>query len=222
MLCPKCKRELFTIDGKTRCTGFPILCDYQIANPIPDFLHSNFVVFDLETTGTSPTADRIIEIAAVKVLNGKIEDEFEMLVNPNKIIKSNITNITGITNRMLVDKPNENQAIHMFMDWLGKDYDFVVGHNAKNFDCKFINAACARNGITERLKVVVDTLLVARKMFPIKKGQTNIIPNHKQETLAKYYGIVYDAHRAMEDVKALYKIYMNLMQQASEDYRQYI
>ena len=63
------------------------------------------MVFDLETTGLSPINNEITEIGAVKVIDGKISDTFEMLVKPKQKISQKITDITGITNEMVKDKP---------------------------------------------------------------------------------------------------------------------
>ena len=92
-------------------------------------LDETYVVFDLETTGLyADKGDSIIEIGAVKMINGKIIDTFDTFVNPNVKLSSEIISITGITDEMLVDAPNEEDAVKTFIDWVG-EYP-MVAHNA--------------------------------------------------------------------------------------------
>ena len=95
----------------------------------------NYVVFDLETTGLSSITDEITEIGAVKVIDGKVEDTFEMLVKPNKKISQKITNITGITNEMVENKPPIEEVLPQFIDFIGGLP--LVAHNVE-FDYGFL------------------------------------------------------------------------------------
>ena len=82
-------------------------------------LDNTYVVFDLETTGFNAGGeDSIIEIGAVKILNGEIIDRYDQLVDPGKQISQRITDVTSITNEMLVGKPNEETAIKEFKEWI--------------------------------------------------------------------------------------------------------
>ena len=95
----------------------------------------NYVVFDLETTGLSSITDEITEIGAVKVIDGKIVDTFEMLVKPNKRISQKITNITGITNEMVEGKPPIEEVLPQFIEFIGGLP--LVAHNVE-FDYGFL------------------------------------------------------------------------------------
>lgn len=83
----------------------------------------------------------------------------------------------------------------------------AVGHNIKSFDNNFIAKRCEKYGIPMYALPIIDTLAMARELT--KKGMLNV-PNHKQPTLAEFYNITYQAHSAIEDVKALIKIYKNM------------
>ena len=226
--CEKCKGILIPIDGKLRCENFPIRCDFQIENPKPNVNKCEYIVFDFETTGTGQK-DRVIEVAAVKVINGVVVSEYQSLVNPGIFIKQNIVDLTGITNEMLVKARPSEEVMPEFMEWCGTTFDYVVGHNAATFDCRFLKKELkivsehrrmqGQTQIPYTFKTLVDTLRVAKDIFPIKKGQMSVLPNHKQPTLAQYYGIHYNAHRALDDVKALQKIYVELCKENDKDYR---
>lgn len=84
---------------------------------------NSYVVLDLETTGLSPCEDKIIEIAAIKCINGEIVDRLETLINPERKISSHITGITGISNDMVSDAPVISEVINEVIDFLG---DFTL------------------------------------------------------------------------------------------------
>lgn len=224
--CLKCGQPLIPIDGKNRCLHFPIRCDFQEEIGVIDYLKSNYIVFDFETTGFSNREDRITEIAAVKVVEGKILDSYHAYLKPDngKKVNANITAITGITNEMLEGKSEEAEGIADFVQWLKSDeeirYDFAVAHNGE-FDFGMLKAACQRQKIPMPLTVLVDTLKIAKDLFP--KGNKEGLPNNKQETLAKFFNISYDAHRADEDVKALQQVFIALINRLEKykDYRKY-
>ena len=96
---------------------------------------NDFTVIDLETTGLSPSIDSIIEIAAYKVRNNKIVDTYQQLINPEISISPFISDLTGITNDMVVDKPTLNQIIDDLYDFLKEE--ILLGHNI-HFDFNFL------------------------------------------------------------------------------------
>ena len=205
--CPICGELLFVIDGKNRCLNFPIRCTYQ--ESLDNSNTNNYIVFDFETTGVNRSVDRIIQVAAVRVKDGVIVDEYDRLVHPGKLVSSNISQLTGITNEMLQNEADETVVIPEFINWVNKEKpQYFVAHNG-NFDVDFLKSACRRiGGLVMPVSALLDTLKFARKVFP--KGNAGGLQNHKQETLAKHYGIKYDAHNAKEDVKALQQIYVKL------------
>ena len=99
-------------------------------------MDSTYVVFDFETTGLNAGGgDSIIEIGAVKICNGEILDRFDELINPGHKLNAKISEITNITDDMLKDKDNEENAIKRFIEWYGNLP--MVAHNAK-FDVSFL------------------------------------------------------------------------------------
>ena len=98
---------------------------------------SNYVVFDIETTGFSRTNDRIIEIAADKYANGKLVDQFHSYVNPGYPIPVFITQLTGITNRNVAHAPTIHEIKKSVLAFFGKNA--LVGHNITTFDIPFLN-----------------------------------------------------------------------------------
>lgn len=211
-ICPICGAPLDE-ENDYRCSRFPV-CTYKpdIEHPFK-FDETEFVVFDLETTGLDSRMDRIIEYGAVKVKGGEIVDRFSLLTNPGKTqaglqiyISNEIANLTGITNKDLENQPTEAYGTQAFVNWVG-DTSLVVGHNIDSFDIKFLKKACERAHVEFPFHESIDTMKMVRAMKMRKNG---LIPNDKQPTLAKYFGIEYDAHRAVNDVEALYKIFREL------------
>lgn len=92
-----------------------------VVNPTEDDLQgATYVIFDTETTGFNPGLnDQMIEIGAVKMKNGAVLENFDELINPGVLIDSEITNLTGITNAMVKNCPNEEEVTKKFkrMDW---------------------------------------------------------------------------------------------------------
>ncbi|MBO5409413.1 MAG: PolC-type DNA polymerase III [Clostridia bacterium] len=169
-------------------------------------LNTEFVVFDLETTGLAPQTERITEIGAVKIKDGKVIDRFSEFVNPKKNLTPEISNLTGITDAMLAGKPDETDVIPRFMEFVGNAV--LVAHNA-SFDMSFLDAACERLGIYQDRKYL-DTLDLARRIFPDLK-------NHKLDTLAKETHVVLEGHhRAVNDAEALFGIFLVLLEKVSE------
>lgn len=152
---------------------------------------SDYIVFDLETTGTSPNADDIIEISAVKVKNGAVVGEFTRLVNPGRPIPYQASMVNGITDDMVKDAPMFDEVFDEFLEFIG---DFVlVGHNIHCFDMKFLyRYAKVIYGKTLD-NDYIDTVPMAKKYLPQ-------MAHHRLTDLASHYGIKTDgAHRALYD-----------------------
>ncbi len=168
-------------------------------------VYDEFVVIDTETTGLNPQSDRLLEIAAIKYKNNVPIDTFHTLVNPIINIPSRITQINGITNKMVQSAPyieNIIEKVDAFIDNLP-----IVGHNV-SFDIGFLNSAMKKyygNNFAYLPNPVVDTVKLSRKMYPE-------LDNHKLGTIIDYLGIkVNSRHNALEDVKATAVIYLDYL-----------
>lgn len=154
---------------------------------------SDYVIFDLETTGFSSEYDQITEISGVKVLGGQIVDEFSSLVNPGRPIPWQVTNVTGITDDMVWDKPGIDVVLEKFLDFVGNLT--LVGHNINTFDMKFIYRDCLKYWGQIPDNDYIDTLRMAKILLPDLK-------HRKLVDLAEYYGISsVGAHRALNDCR---------------------
>ena len=124
----------------------------------------NYVLFDLETTGISRNTDEVIEISAVKVRNGRVIDEFSQLVNPGKLIPYAASMVNNITNQMVKNAPHFDQVLRYFVNFI--ENDTLVGHNICSFDMPFIYRDCERYLGQTISNDYIDTLRLARKVFP--------------------------------------------------------
>ena len=179
---------------------------------------SKILFLDIETTGFSRDWDEIIEIAAILWDSNTQSDidSFHEYIKPQRTITSKITELTRITPAKVAKCRNEYSVLLDFSEWVTLvKPDIIVGHNCKAFDLNFIAARCAKRNVIWNIDNinVVDTLVLARQM---NKAGTIKTENNKQPTIAAYYGIAYEAHSAIEDTKALIKIYIK-MTQAEED-----
>ncbi|MBQ7031002.1 MAG: PolC-type DNA polymerase III [Bacilli bacterium] len=157
-----------------------------------DLLNQEFVVFDTETTGFTPYSDQIIEIGAVKIKNGEIIDRFDELIDPGRKLPEKIVELTNITDEMLEGKDTEENVTKRFKEYIG-DLP-MVAHNAK-FDIGFISAAYNKYNLGEFTNTVLDTMSMARMLYPNWK-------NHKLSTLVKQLEVPWDEdahHRADYD-----------------------
>ena len=162
----------------------------------------SFCILDFETTGLSPgNGDRIIEVAALKIFNNAIVDQYQSLMNPGFEISRRITSITGITNEMLNNAPNNLKVIKSLVDFLGNHP--IVAHNA-SFDSNFLHSELSIYRIKKSYQFTCS-MKIARRVFP---GS----PNHKLVTLLAYRGIEYtgNLHRALADANATYMLWMDM------------
>ncbi|MBS1797587.1 MAG: 3'-5' exoribonuclease [Acidobacteria bacterium] len=165
---------------------------------------TDYVVFDLETTGAKTPPCRITEIGAYRVQQGKITDEFHTLVNPETPIPFFITQLTGISDRMVRHEPKFRDVAADFLDFIGDSV--LVAHNA-NFDMRFLNHEIGR--IHENYRVAnphLCTVQLSRKLLPH-------IENHRLNTIANYFSVsLVNHHRAADDARATAHIFINLLE----------
>lgn len=152
---------------------------------------SDYVVFDLETTGVRPDADEIIEISAIRVRGHEAVDRFSTLVNPGRHIPAAASRVNHITDDMVADAPELSEALEGFLEFAGRD--ILVGHNIQSFDLKFICNASMRVRGSQVENDYIDTLYMARKCLPE-------LSHHKLSDVAAYFHIsTAGAHRALND-----------------------
>lgn len=162
----------------------------------------DYVVFDLETTGISCAADRVIEISAVKVRQKKVVDSFSTLVNPERKIPYRASQVNHIYDDMVADAPVFEKALADFDRFVGDM--ILVGHNIHTFDMKFIQRDAKEYWGRTFVNDYIDTLTLARICLPE-------LSNHKLTDLAEHYHIAADgAHRALADCGTNQKIFERL------------
>ena len=165
-------------------------------------LNDTYVVFDLETTGFSSIKDKIIEIGAVKVENGVITDKFSTFVNPKVPIPFEITNLTGITDDMVMEAPDIETILPQFLEFVGDAV--LVAHNA-SFDVSFIEQNCRYQDITPDF-TSVDTVAMARILLPtLSKFKLNVVANALHIFLENH-------HRAVDDAGATAEIFVKFVE----------
>lgn len=174
--------------------------------PSGDLTTLDYVVVDVETTGGSPrSGDRVTEIAAVEVSDGRVVGEFSSLVNPGRSIPPWITRLTGISQAMVEDAPPFDEVAGLVRERM--EGRIFVAHNVP-FDWRFVRAemrrACAVMPVGPRL----CTLRLARKALPglRRKGL---------DAVTRYFGIdVENRHRAAGDALATADVLLRLLSEA--------
>ena len=169
---------------------------------------SEFVVFDVETTGLDKREDRLIEIGACVLRNGEIVEEFNTFVNPGRPISRSSVEITGITDDMVKDAPDTREALRMLDGFIkGRP---LCAHNA-TFDVSFLRNLGKEYGLTFDTGML-DTLALARMLVP-GQGRYNL------SALCKHFDIrLEQAHRAVHDAMATARVLDRLLNIAQEEY----
>ena len=168
-----------------------------------DVNETEFVVFDLETTGAKTPPCRITEIGAYRVRGGEVLDEFQTLVNPATPIPPFITGLTGISDEMVAEAPFFADVAHDFLNFIGDSV--LVAHNS-GFDMRFLNHEIGRVFPDYKLaNPCLCTVQLSRKLLPD-------ILNHKLVTVAEHYSIdLINHHRASADAYATAHIFVRLL-----------
>lgn len=152
---------------------------------------NSYVCVDLETTGLNPKHEKIIEIGAVKVTEGKIVDSFATFVNPGRKLDDRIVELTHITESDLENAPTIDQIIKQLIDFIG-DLP-LIGHRII-FDFSFLKQAAVNAGLVFE-KEGADTLKISRECL-------SELPSKKLTDMCCHYGIELEAHRALNDAMA--------------------
>lgn len=169
-------------------------------------LDETYVVFDIETTGFNSQNDRIIEIGAVKVINGEITETFSEFVNPQMPIPYKITQLTTITDDMVKNARTIEEILPQFLDFCKES--ILVAHNA-GFDTGFIQKNCQRLNLSYEY-TVVDTLGLARCLM-------GHLGKYTLDNICKHLNIVLETHhRAVDDATATGKIFIRFIEMLKE------
>lgn len=165
-----------------------------------------FVCFDLETTGLNNNPamgkmDRIIELGAVKIVNGEIAEKFSSFVACPERLSKEIIDLTGICDADLVGAPEVEKVLADFFKFT--DGAVLVGHNVM-FDYRFVSYYGEQNGYMFDKKIY-DTLALAQDVL---RGK---LANYKLNTVADYYGFTFNHHRAFDDACVTAKVFIELV-----------
>lgn len=164
------------------------------------------VVFDIETTGFGPAKDAIIEIGAVKVVNGEITEKYSTFVNPDRPIPFEIEQLTGIRDEMVLPYPKIDRILPEFLAFCKGC--ILVAHNA-GFDVGFITQKAKTLGIAVDF-TVVDTVGMARALLPdLSKYKLNIVAKALDISLENH-------HRAVDDAGATAEIFVKFLAMLKE------
>jgi len=175
---------------------------------------TTFIVCDVETTGMSPNSNRITEIALIKIEDGEISDRYTTLINPKQYISNFITNLTGIKNEDVINKPEFSDVSQNIIDFIGMNNQQLIfcGHNV-SFDYKFLQASFER--LDNPIQFNITTLCtckLARRLFP--KLKSKALGN-----LAIYFNIPQKRkHRAYDDTLVTAKLLLKFLDILQEDY----
>ncbi len=160
-----------------------------------------YAIIDVETTGGSARFERITEIAIVKHDGERVVDSFSTLINPERPIPWNITQITGITDDMVADAPHFYEVAKKIVE-MTEDAIFVA-HNV-SFDYNFVKEEFHRLGYDFSRKQLC-TVRMSRKAFP---G----LPSYSLSNLKKHFGIHADrSHRALDDTLATVEVFEKIL-----------
>lgn len=177
-----------------------------VENPGKSTLNDSFVVFDIETTGFSPYNDRIIEIGAVKIENGKITARFSSFVNPKRPIPYKIEELTGINDAMVIDAKEITEVLPEFLEF--SKGCIAVAHNAA-FDTSFIRENAKRQKL-EYSPGIIDTVAFARLLMPQ-------LGRFKLDTVCKALNIsLENHHRAVDDAEATAYVWLKFIDMLRE------
>ena len=165
-----------------------------------------FVSFDLETTGLNNNPamgrmDKIIEIGAVKIVNGEIKEKFSSFVACPDRLSKEIIALTGIHDEDLIGAPTVDKVLADFYKFT--DGAYLVGHNV-GFDYRFIQHYGEQNGYMFDKKQF-DTLALAQEVL------RGMLPNYKLNSVADYYGFTFNHHRAYDDASVTAKVFIELV-----------
>ncbi|WP_050740541.1 3'-5' exonuclease [Acetobacterium bakii] len=164
----------------------------------------DYVIIDIETTGFNPKNDEIIEIGAVKVCNNEITSIFQSLIKPRNPINNYISNLTGITDEMVVDSQSEKEVLDAFTSFAADS--LLMGHNI-NYDINFLYDHCKEHLDYYFKNNFIDIMdLLRKKTIPLQNQ--NIMALCEKCAIRNT-----NAHRALSDCLAINDLFQHLKRQ---------
>lgn len=206
-------------EPRKRRTGYE---EVPYSNITPKGKYPEFVVFDTETTGLSASKDRIVELSAIRFVDGIPTEVFETFINPEREISPETSAINHITNDMVADAPTISEVLPSFEAFVGKSP--LVAHNLE-FDIKFL--FYSGSIITDTPRKYYDTLAQSQKMLKKIKRKYNReydmweedydgdwdVEDYKLSTVAEYFDITFPCqHRASGDAIVAGKVFVKLIE----------
>ena len=177
-----------------------------VINPKGQDLNTEYIVFDIETTGLSQKKNKIIEIGAVKVNDGEEIDRFSEFINPEEPIPYSIEQLTSITDEMVMHAPTVDVILPKFLEFCGDD--IVVAHNAA-FDTGFIKKNAKDLGMKFD-NTIMDTMTLSHVLLP-ELGKFTL------DRVCKALNVKNEHHhRAVDDANATAKIFVKLYEMLVE------
>lgn len=169
-----------------------------------------YVVTDVETTGSHPIENRIIEIGCVVVRGGVIAERIESLINPHQFIPPFIEQLTGISNAEVFTAPEEHSVLPLVAEVLSQPGTVFVAHQ-ELFDWRFLDQGFQRCGLSIGQVPRLCTLRLARRLLPAARKKN-------LDALSAYYGIrIERRHRALGDAEATARILLCLLEEAERN-----
>ncbi len=166
-----------------------------------------FIAFDLETTGFVAGVDQIVELGAVRFIDGQVESVFATLIDPQIAIPEAASRVNGITDQMLRGQPKIDEILEPFAKFC--EGDLLVAHNAP-FDCQFMISDYKKFEMTAPKGLVLDTCAMARNVF---RG----LANYKLGTLIQYLQIeAAGFHRAEADANYCGQLFSHMHRRLNE------
>lgn len=170
----------------------------------------DYVVVDVEATGAKTPPNRLIELGAYRIREGRIVDKFHSLVNPEIPIPRFVASLTGISNEMVKRAPMFEELVPRWLEFVSDSV--LIAHNAP-FDTAFLNHEIARVHPGHRMiNPHLCTVRLSRRAFPE-------LANHRLDTLASHFGIpIVSRHRAGSDALATAEIFLLVLARLEQNY----
>lgn len=198
-------KMIYGVEANVVDDGIPLVYNENHAT----LIDNTYVIFDVETTGLSAIYDKVIELSAVKMKDGEVLERFDEFIDPGFPLSEQTTNLTSITDEMVRGSKSEEEVFHMFKDFC--EGCIIAGHNV-SFDMGFMNTGYRRHQMSEITEPVIDTLPLARFLYPHMRG-------YRLNTLSKKFKVALEHHhRANYDAEATGHLLYKFLKDAEKRY----